>query len=216
MPVFELKDPAATPLPEDPFERDARLLCEGKLIKDLRKRKYTEPLIYATYAAVAQAVADIENASTPHLPAHTATWRKTYAGKSSNISTLVSLFSPLGLLLAASKNETYECETIHHLDPRHSHNYWLRRLCTQAGALIFGTSTILSIIFALIVLLSMGIEEQMSRYSASDVISLLLLSILSAVAYYKIRILAPPSPLRMYAGGTFELVKLKRVKVPQE
>ncbi|MDP0497546.1 MAG: hypothetical protein Q7Q73_15195 [Verrucomicrobiota bacterium JB024] len=221
MPSFTLKDPASAqgaapgkeqPEPEDPFARHARLLCEGKLMKELKRSKHSEPDRYNFFARIATEVARIEHEINAHEPSYTAKWRTRYRSPSNGIATLVGLFSPLGLLLAANKNEKIEFETPHRLGHAVGRHYWFRRLWTQLAAFATGVVTIFAGMAFLFTWLYVATDDYQQDISAWEVAGLGVLTVLAGYGFYKIQQIAIPKPLRMYAGGTFELVSLKREK----
>lgn len=219
MPSFVLRDPASPPpaaeAEEDPFARHARLLCEGKLMKELKRGKYPEAERYSFFSHIATEVARIEHAIDSHEPSYTAKWRKRYQGPSNGIATLIGLFSPFGLLLAASKNKKIEFETPHRLSHAVGRYYWFRRLWTQLAALLTGVVTIFAGMAFLFTWLYVATDDYQRDITSWEVAGLGLLTVLAGYGFYKIQQISVPKPLRMYAGGTFELVSLKRVKTPK-
>lgn len=220
MPSFVLRDPPS-PLPaaeveEDPFARHARLLCEGKLMKELKKAKIPEPDRYQMFAVIADNVADLENEINSHLPEYTAKWRKTYAYKQSGAVQLLGLFiTPVALLAASSGAQRVEFESTHCLHPAAGRYYWFRRLWTQLAALIMGVLCVVSAIPFILGCIMLLVADGMFDFSGWYIVGLGIIAGMTGYAFHQIERLAVPKPLRIYAGGTFELVSLKRVKTPK-
>ncbi len=197
----------------------ARLLCEGKLMKMLNRAKLDEAERYLTFSRIAKYTATAENEISSENSEYIARWRKRYKGQSgggSDLAYLIGLFSHLGLLLHFVDYDKFEFNTSHRLDPRWADRYWLRRLSIQLGLVLTGLTAVVTV-FRLLLLLP-EFSTPVTNTSVSVWFSIVVHGLLLAASVYTflgIKRIAVPKPLRMYAGGTFQLVSLKRVKTPK-
>ena len=201
---------------EERFAQSARLLTQGKLMKALAKEKWPLPERYAIFSDVASEVAMLEAETEIYHPQYVATWTKRIQGKGSEWAILIGLFIPLGFLFASSGGEKFTFTTLHRLEPQHGNHFWFRRSWCLLGCVITGALAFLSGLFATMMLLFYAFAE----LSVNDLpvwytLAAIPMCIITGYAYYRLKRHVVPPPLRIYAGGTFDLVKLKRVKEPQ-
>ncbi|MDP0497547.1 MAG: hypothetical protein Q7Q73_15200 [Verrucomicrobiota bacterium JB024] len=222
MPSFVLRDPATPPpteAEEDPFARHARLLCEGKLMKELKKAKIPEPDRYQMFACIVGEVTDIENELNTDKPLYIAKWKKSYNTKHpvwQVISLLIPM--PVGAIIGALSpggTVTYEYVSSHRLPAHAGERFWLRRALTLLGGVVTGAIAGLAGAMWMIFLIVAVVDGMLPGINGWIISALGLVAIGAGYAFHKIQRLSVPRFLHMYAGRTFQLVSLKRVKTPR-
>ena len=215
-----LKDrPPPTPEDEEVMADRSRLLCEGKLMKALNRARLDEVERYLTFSRIARYTATAENKIGTESDEYLAKWRKRYkgqSGRSNDLADVIALFSHLGVLQYFLDYDKFEFTTSHRLDPRWANRYWLRRLWIRLGLAFTGVCAVITGLRLFFMLPKVSTPVTNTELSAwMEIAAYGLLLTASVYTFLGIKRLAVPKPLRMYAGGTFELVSLKRVKTPK-
>jgi len=191
------------------LEEEAMMLTSGTLMKHLTKRWKAKEVALQEFGRVASEVSKIEAETMNEGVLVTARWRHKYQEQSAGALFLTLFLGILGALLASSNSVKLEYTTHHRLPENIVRGFMLRRFFLSAGYVL---GTAVAVIAGFVTLFSLMVF--FDQYSSTDeklfFILPLIVTVIAGVFAYKCKQWLVPPLLRIYGGGKFELIRIKR------
>lgn len=191
------------------MEQEALMLTQGTLMKHFKKRYRDKEITLREFGRVAGEVSEIEADTLEEGVLVEARWRHKFTEQSAAAVFATLFLGIFGALLSSGDSVKVEYATKHRLPEDIVRGFMVRRIFLTMGYVLGSAAAIICGLYTMVCLAIAFERYATSAEKWAFVLPLVLTFVFGFVAYKCKRWLVPPL-LRIYSGGKFDLVKLKR------